>query len=91
MKSRLCGKTVLVDIRDFDATGRLMRSRNYIGTIVDVDEGGIDIRRHDTGAIDRLAATEEDLEDASEEDYWLRSTGESVPKPDFLAEWTHTV
>ena len=81
------GKCVLVDIVEYDGQMRVRRSRNFLGTVVSVTEGSIELRRSDTGIIETLVASVDDLDPAEAGEYWLRSTGESA-EPDFLAEWT---
>lgn len=87
--SSVTGRRILVDVREFDAQMRHRRTMNYAGIIVEASEGVLYIRRDDTGAIEELLVDVEDLEDAAPGEYWLRSTGEAVPQPDLLAEWTH--
>lgn len=62
---------------------------NYSGVIVEEREGLLCVRRDDTGGVVELVASSDDLEDAEPGQYWLRTTGEAVPQPDLLAEWTH--
>ena len=85
----LVGRRILVDVQEFDASLRHRRTMNYSGVIVEEREGLLCVRRDDTGGVVELAASSDDLEDAEPGQYWLRTTGEAVPQPDLLAEWTH--
>lgn len=89
MYSDLVGKRILVDIREFDEHLTLRCSRNFAGVIVAAAEAGLEIRRDDTLAVEELFVDEDDLEHAEPGEYWLRTTGERIVQPDFLAEWTH--
>ena len=65
------------------------RTRNFSGVILDHGEFGVEIRRDDNGELERLIVDAEDLEEADEGEYWLRTTGASVLQPDLIAEWVH--
>ena len=68
---------------------RLRRTRNFAGTITATFEHSIEIRRDDNGRMESVMIDPEDLESAAPGEYCLRTTGEGIAQPDFLAEWTH--
>ena len=86
--SSLVGLRILVDITEFDKDGAHRRTTNFAGVIEAATEGQLHIRRDGTGTLEEVAVEEEDLEPADPGEYWLRTTGEAVPQPDLLAEFT---
>jgi len=83
------GKRILVDIWEYDRALSVRARRNYAGVIVAVVGGTLRIRRDDNGAVEALRASGDDLQPAPPGEYWLRSTGEAVAQPDYVAAWRH--
>ena len=83
--SQHIGKRLLVGISYEDHTGKLIRQEQFHGVIVEAGEGGIVIERNDTGARKSLPP---ELMEAPPGEYRLRTTGEVVVDPDYLARWT---
>jgi hypothetical protein len=85
----LVGKRVLVGLTYLDKDGEVADQVQFHGVVV--AEGGpdepIELQRADTGELFTLPPQ---LEPAEPGEYRLRSTGETVVDPDFLATWTIT-
>jgi len=81
------GKRLLVGITYLTHAGEFLRQEQFHGLIVEADEGGIVLERADTGARTLLPP---ELDEASPGEYRLRSTGEVVVNPDYVAKWTLT-
>jgi hypothetical protein len=83
--TELEGKRVLVGLKYLNARGEETDRVQYTGTIV---SGGGDepivLRRHDT---DELVELPPELEEAAPGEYRLRSTGEVIVDPDYIAAW----
>jgi hypothetical protein len=77
------GKRLLVGIR-WTSGGEVVRQEQFHGLIVEADHEGIVIERADTGS--RVVLPPQ-LKAAPSGEYRLRSTGEVVPNPDYLATW----
>lgn len=82
--SQYLGKRLLVGITYEDHEGELIRQEQFHGLIVEAGEGGIEIERADTGERTSLPP---ELMPASPGEYRLRSTGETVVDPDYVAQW----
>ena len=82
--SEYIGKRLLVGITYQSHKGELIRQEQFHGLIVEADEGGIVIERNDTGEWQSLPP---ELMEAPPGEYRLRSTGEVVVNPDYLAKW----
>lgn len=82
--SQYIGKRLLVGITYEDRAGKLIRQEQFHGLIVEAGEGGIVIERNDTGERKSLPP---DLTEARPGEYRLRTTGEVVVDPDYLAKW----
>jgi hypothetical protein len=81
------GKRVLVGLTYLDADGDVEEQVQFHGVIVEgggPDEG-VTLKRADTGEVIALPPG---LEPAEPGEYRLRSTGETVVDPDFVATWT---
>jgi hypothetical protein len=82
--SRYLGKRLLVGITYEDEEGETVRQEQFHGLIVEAGEEGIVIERSDTGERRSLPP---ELMPARPGEYRLRSTGEVVVDPDYLAKW----
>jgi hypothetical protein len=82
--SAYAGKRLLVGITYKDHKGELIRQEQFHGLILEAGEGGIVIERNDTG--EQISLPPE-LKEAPPGNYRLRSTGEVVVDPDYLATW----
>jgi hypothetical protein len=78
------GKRLLVGITYENEEGEMLRQEQFHGLIVEAGEGGIVIERDDTGEQRSLPPQ---LMPARPGEYRLRSTGEVVINPDYLAQW----
>src|ERR1700745_2867573 len=85
--SQYVGKQLLVGITVTSAEGEFIYQEQFHGLIVAADEGGVVVERADNGA--RVSLPPE-LTKASPGEYRLRSTGEVVVNPDYLAKWALT-
>lgn len=77
------GKRLLVGIR-WTSKGEVVREEQFVGLIVEADQDGIVIDRADTGS--RVILSPQ-IQVASKGQYRLRSTGEVVCDPDYVATW----
>lgn len=78
------GKRLLVGITYESHDGQFIRQEQFHGTIVSAHEKGIVLRRADTAEEVDLPP---ELKEAPPGTYRLRSTGEAVIDPDYLAAW----
>jgi hypothetical protein len=85
--SQYVGKRLLVGITVNTAEGEFLYQEQFHGSIVSVDQGGVVVERADNGA--RVSLPPE-LMEAAPGEYRLRSTGEVVVNPDYLAKWAWT-
>ena len=76
------GKRVLVGLTYLDASGEIDERTEFWGEIVDKDDAAITIRRADNSEFFTLPPG---LQVAEPGEYRLRSTGEVVVAPDFVA------
>jgi hypothetical protein len=81
------GKCLLAGVTYLKDDGEVDRREQFYGTIVVATEFEIVVERSDTG--DRMSFPPE-VEKAEPGEYRLRSTGEVVVNPDYLASWTVT-
>jgi hypothetical protein len=81
------GKRLLVGITVNSAEGEFLYQEQFHGLIVEADDGGLVVERADNGA--RVSLPPE-LVKAKPGEYRLRSTGEVVVDPDYLAKWAWT-
>jgi hypothetical protein len=84
-QSSFIGKRLLVGITYLNREGKLLGHEQFHGRIVEVGQCGIVILRAETGARASLPPA---VESAVPGNYRLRSTGEVIIDPDFVAEWT---
>ena len=82
--SQYVGKRLLVGISYEDPDGELLRQEQFHGPIVAASENGILLERSDTG--ERVSLPPQ-LTPAPPGEYRLRSTGQVVVDPDYLARW----
>ncbi len=88
--SEYIGKRILIGLTYLDGNGQLMRQLQYHGVISRITEKGIFIRLPNGEEHCSLPPDVSVLEKASPGEYRLRSTGETVTNPDYLAQWTIT-
>ena len=85
MSGDAVGKMLLVGITYVDAAGDVIETQQYAGRIVSAsDEGGVQIET----AEGETMSFPPGLEPADPGEYRLRSTGEVIVDPDFVATWT---
>lgn len=82
--SQYVGKRLLVGVSYEDSDGELLRQEQFHGPIVAASGNGIVLERSDTG--ERVSLPPQ-LMPAPPGEYRLRSTGEVVVDPDYLARW----
>lgn len=89
--AELVGKRILVGLTTLDHQGRLLERRQFLGTVVRVDE--------EEGVVVTISGSTEEFRfppdlrafrKADKGQYRMRSTGERVVDPDFLTSWTMT-
>jgi hypothetical protein len=90
-EEELRGKTVLVEIACHDLGGRPVDVFEVYGRVESVSEIGIRIRRGNWAELYGLPPDPGVFEPAPEGDYALRSTGEAIERPDYVAALTVTV
>jgi hypothetical protein len=77
-----------VGLTHLDHHGKLIRQQQYHGVITRITEKGIFLRFGDGTERCVLPPDTTHLEKAKPGDYRLRSSGEVVTNPDYLAQWT---
>ena len=82
---RYIGKRLLVGITYESHGGEVVRREQFHGRIVEANDREIVIEREDNGT--RVSLPPE-LQQAPTGEYRLRTTGEVVIDPDYLAQWT---
>lgn len=82
------GDRSLVDSTAYDAAMRVRDPQNFAGVLVALGPAGLRVRRDASSEVLTLEAALGNPEEAEPREYWLRSTGEGVARPDWLAEWT---
>lgn len=87
--SDLCGKVMLVGFTYYTHDHKLIERKQYYGEIIEANEHGIIIRKPD-GELLSLPPDLRSTHRAQPGEYRLRSTGEVVVDPDFLARWNVT-
>ena len=86
---RLVGKHVLIGKTYVDERGEPVELVQLHGVVESADESsGIALRRSDNQELERLPPDLRPFVPAEPGEYRLRSTGEVVVDPDFLATWT---
>jgi len=89
--SKYVGKTVLIGLTYLDHNEELIEQRQCVGTILTFsNEQGIRIRLQGSNEMFDLPPDQRGIRMAKPGTYRLRSTGEEVVNPDFLATWTIT-
>jgi hypothetical protein len=89
--SKYIGKTVLIGLTYLDHNEKLIEQRQCVGTILTFsNEQGIRISLRDSGESFDLPPDPRGIRVAKPGTYRLRSTGQEVVNPDFLATWTIT-
>jgi hypothetical protein len=78
------GKRLLVGIR-WTSKGEVVREEQFHGLILEADHEGVVLERADTGS--RVVLPPQ-VQPAPRSEYRLRTTGEVVRDPDYLATWT---
>lgn len=86
--SQLIGKRVSIGLT-YVETGQDDRHEQKLGVVEDVSEGGVTVRLSD-GGTDSLPPDLRPWQSAPPGEYRLRSTGEVVVDPDFIANWRVT-
>lgn len=84
------GKRILVGLTYLDDNGQLIKQLQYHGVISRITAKGIFIRLPNGNDHCALPPDTALLKKATPGDYRLRSTGEIVTNPDYLAQWTIT-
>jgi hypothetical protein len=83
------GKTVLVGMTYLDREGKLRERKQLAGTISGFSQAeGIKIKVRDTDRLFCLPPDDRGIRVAPPGTYRLRSTGEEIVNPDYLATWT---
>jgi len=85
----LLGKTLLVGISYYTHDEKFIEQKQFWGTVTNVSDTLITMRQKD-GSLFTLPPDLSSTYRASPGEYKLRSTGEVVENPDFLATWTIT-
>jgi len=90
--SEIFGKRLLVGITFYEADGSILQQMQFCGEVIKSDEEGILLKLEGRRAGEeyRLPPDISAIEYAPPGDYELRSTGEFVVDPDFLARWNVT-
>lgn len=81
--SGFVGKRLRVGVR-WTSKGEVVREEQFHGLILEADQAGLVIERADTGV--RVVLPPQ-LQLAAPREYKLRTTGEVVRDPDYLATW----
>ena len=87
----LVGKLVLVGLNHEDRRGEVKGHEQFFGIVSAVDaQRGIDISLQGKRSGERkwLPPDTRAFHPADKGEYWLRSTGEVVSNPDYIAQWT---
>ena len=85
--ARYVGKRLLVGITYETEDGEFLTREQFHGVIVAADKSGVIVERSDTN--ERVSLPPQ-LEKAQPGEYRLKSTGELVVDPDFVATWRLT-
>ncbi|MFX0094229.1 MAG: hypothetical protein ACFFBD_21000 [Candidatus Hodarchaeota archaeon] len=84
----LMGTYILIGITHLDYEGNIIRQDQYHGTFEFMDDHGVHIRLKNSGELFTLPPELLAFKKAEPGHYRLRSTGEVVIDPDFIAVWT---
>ncbi len=86
------GKTVLLGVTYYDHEGKLVERRQWYGVIETFSNSeGIRIKLHNSSDPCCLPPDPRGIRKAKPGTYTLRSTGETVENPDYLATWDCTL
>lgn len=89
--SKYVGKTVLIGLTYLDHNEELIEQCQCIGTILTFsNEQGIQIKLQDSDEPFALPPDPHGIQVAQPGTYRLRSTGQEIVSPDFVATWTIT-
>ena len=88
--SEYIGKRILVGLTFLDSKGQLARQLQYQGVISRITAKGIFVRLPNGEDHCSLPPDTACLKKATPGEYRLRSTGEIITNPDYLAQWTIT-
>jgi hypothetical protein len=88
MTDSLVGKSVLVDVTEYDSDLRVRLRADWVGIIVAVTPSTIRIQRDGTDEVVELRATPRSLTPGAAGGNGLPS-GESIRSPDLIARWDH--
>ncbi len=83
----LMGKVLLIGLTYYTHDNVFLEQRQYWGIVTESNHDTICIKQKN-GALFRLPPDLSAIEPAPPGAYRLRSTGETVTNPDFLATWT---
>jgi hypothetical protein len=87
--SNYVGKIVLLGVTYLDHEERLLEQKQWVGTITAFSQReGIRIKLRDSDEPCGLPPDERGIRKAPPGVYRLRSTGEEITDPDYLATWT---
>ncbi len=82
------GKTILVGVTYLDADEKLIEQKQWAGTIHSFsNKEGIKIQIRNSDSFFCLPPDSKGIQKARPGDYTLRSTGEVIENPDYLATW----
>jgi hypothetical protein len=84
----LLAKYVLVGLTYLDHNEQVLEQVQLHGHIVGIDDDVITVKLFSSGEEVTLPPDLSVFKEASPGDYTLRSTGEVVSDPDFVAQWT---
>ncbi|MBO9557512.1 MAG: hypothetical protein J7515_02865 [Caulobacter sp.] len=85
----LVGKTLLVGLTFLDGDGEVVSREEFWGVVISADEAeGITLDlMNEEGDTFTLPPQTSNISPAEPGDYTLKSTGETVPNPDFVSTW----
>ncbi len=84
--SEMPGKILLVGITYYTSDGDFIEQKQFYGTVTEANEKGV-VLMQENGAVLNLPPDLSSTVRARPGEYKLRSTGEVVLNPDFLAKW----
>jgi hypothetical protein len=90
MATLLVGKSILLGLTYLRQDGTLLRRVQLHGEVIRADDAGVAIRVAGSGEVYRLPPDLRGMKQAPVGEYRLKSTGEVVVNPDYVASWTIT-
>ena len=84
----LLGKNVLIGLSYYDHNEELLEQIQLHGHIIGIDDTVVTVKLSGSGEEITFPPDLSAFREASPGDYTLRSTGEVVTNPDFLAQWS---